>query len=147
MLDKIINLLNTKYMIKLTILLIILDIILGSIRALKDHKWNSTFGINGILRKSAMIICMIFFVFVDYCVKLDLLFFIPKEITEYIHLNNSGVTELFGIMFFLYEATSILKNMLLCGLPIPSKLKEILEKLLNKMTTELENKKESDKNE
>ena len=127
-------------MIKILLLLIILDTVLGSIRALKEHKWNSTFGINGILRKTAMIICTISFVFTDYLLKMDLLFFIPKEITEFIHLDNAGITELFTIMFGLFECTSILKNMVLCGLPVPKKLKTKIEKLLNNMTTELDKK-------
>ena len=69
MLDNLIKILNSKYMIKILLLLIILDTILGSIRALKEHKWNSTFGINGILRKTAMIICTISFVFIDYILR------------------------------------------------------------------------------
>ncbi len=72
---------------------ILLDIFLGSLQALKEKKWNSTVGINGIF-------------------------------------------ELFGIMFILYEITSILKNMVKCGLPIPKKIKTTIEKLLNNLTSE-----------
>lgn len=142
MLENIINILNSKYIIKILLLLIALDTVLGSIRALKEHKWNSTVGINGLLRKGAMIACAIAFIFLDYMLKINLLFFVPKEIANFLNLNNCGLNELFGIMFILYEATSILKNMVLCGLPIPAKLKEILEKALNNMTTELDSKKE-----
>lgn len=142
MIEKIINLLNSKYTLKIILLLIALDVILGSIRALKEHKWNSTVGINGLLRKGAMIVCAIAFIILDYMLKINLLFFVPDEIANFLHLNNCGLNELFGIMFILCEATSILKNMVLCGLPIPAKLKEVLEKALNNMTTELDNKKE-----
>ena len=142
MIEKIINLLNSKYTLKIILLLIVLDTILGSIRALKEHKWNSTVGINGLLRKGAMIACAISFIFLDYMLKINLLFFIPEEITNFLNINDCGLNELFGIMFILYEATSILKNMVLCGLPIATKLKEVLEKTLNNMTTELDNKKE-----
>ncbi len=115
---------------------ILLDIFLGSLRALKERKWNSTVGINGILRKTAMIGSSIFLIIIDSILKIDLLFFIPKEITNTLKLNEVGIFELFGIMFILYEITSILKNMVKCGLPIPKRIKTIIEKLLNNLTSE-----------
>ncbi len=115
---------------------ILLDIFLGSLRALKESKWNSTVGINGILRKTAMIGSSIFLIVIDSILKIDLLFFIPKEITQILKLNEVGIFELFGIMFILYEITSILKNMVLCGLPIPKRIKKWVEKLLNDLTSE-----------
>jgi len=120
----------------LLIATILLDVFLGSLRALKERKWNSTVGINGILRKSAMIGSSIFLIIIDSILKIDLLFFIPKEITNTLKLNEVGIFELFGIMFILYEITSILKNMVKCGLPIPKKIKTTIEKLLNKLTSE-----------
>ena len=120
----------------LLITAILLDIFLGSLRALKEKKWNSTVGINGILRKTAMIGSSIFLIIIDSILKIDLLFFIPKEITNILKLNEVGIFELFGIMFILYEITSILKNMVLCGLPIPQKIKIAIEKLLDNLTSE-----------
>lgn len=120
----------------LLIITILLDVFLGSLRALKEKKWNSTIGINGILRKTAMIGCSIFLIIIDSILKIDLLFFIPKEITNTLKLNEVGIFELFGIMFILYEITSILKNMVKCGLPIPKKIKRTIEKLLNNLTSE-----------
>lgn len=120
----------------LLIITILLDIFLGSLRALKEKKWNSTVGINGILRKTAMIGSSIFLIIIDSILKIDLLFFIPKEITHTLKLNEVGIFELFGIMFMLYEITSILKNMVKCGLPIPKKIKQTIEKLLNNLTSE-----------
>ena len=120
----------------LIITTILLDIFLGSLRALKERKWNSTVGINGILRKTAMIGSSIFLIIIDSILKIDLLFFIPKEITNALNLNEVGIFELFAIMFILYEITSILKNMVKCGLPIPKKIKTTIEKLLNNLTSE-----------
>lgn len=120
----------------LLIATILLDVFLGSLRALKERKWNSTVGINGILRKTAMIGSSIFLIIIDSILKIDLLFFIPKEITNTLKLNEVGIFELFGIMFILYEITSILKNMVKCGLPIPKKIKTTIEKLLNNLTSE-----------
>ena len=120
----------------LLIITILLDIFLGSLRALKEKKWNSTVGINGILIKTAMIGSSIFLIIIDSILKIDLLFFIPKEITTTLKLNEVGIFELFGIMFILYEITSILKNMVKCGLPIPKRIKTTIEKLLNNLTSE-----------
>lgn len=120
----------------LLITTISLDVFLGSLRALKENAWNSTVGINGILRKTAMIGSSIFLIVIDSILKIDLLFFIPKEITNILKLNEVGIFELFGIMFILYEITSILKNMVLCGLPIPKRIKKWIEQLLNNLTSE-----------
>lgn len=120
----------------LLITTILLDIFLGSLRALNERKWNSAIGINGILRKTAMIGSSIFLIVIDTILKINLLFFIPNEITETLKLNEIGIFELFALMFILYETTSILKNMVLCGLPIPKRIKTKIEKLLNALTSE-----------
>lgn len=119
----------------LLILIIILDIILGIIRSLKEKTFNSTFGINGILRKTAMIISSVFLIIIDSILNFNLLYMIPEEIQKVI--NTVGIFELFGILYILYESLSVLKNMIKCELPIPKKLKNYLEKLLNKFTKEL----------
>ena len=120
----------------LLVVVILLDVFLGSIRALKDKSWNSTVGINGILRKTAMIGSSIFLIVVDNILSIDLLFFIPDEILSFLCISSVGIFELFGIMFILYESSSILKNMVLCGLPIPLRIKKIIEKFLSDMTNE-----------
>lgn len=120
----------------LLITTILLDVFLGTLRAIKERMWNSTIGINGILRKTAMIGSSIFLILIDSILKIDLLFFMPKELTQTLKLNEVGIFELFGTMFILYEITSILKNMVLCGLPIPKKLKKTIEKILNNLTSE-----------
>lgn len=120
----------------LLIISILLDVFLGSIRAIKDRSWNSTVGINGILRKTAMIGSSVFLIVVDSILSIDLLFFVPDEILNFLHINSVGIFELFGIMFILYESSSILKNMVLCGLPIPLKIKKVIEKFLSDMTSE-----------
>lgn len=120
----------------LLIISILLDVFLGSIRAIRDRSWNSTVGINGILRKTAMIGSSVFLIVVDHFLNIDLLFFIPDEILKFLHINSVGIFELFGIMFILYESSSVLKNMVLCELPIPLKIKNVIEKFLSNMTSE-----------
>lgn len=134
----------TSPVIEGLVIVLLLDTFLGSIRAIKEKKWNSTVGINGILRKIAMIGSIIFLQVSDMLVHIDLLGFVPRDILNYIGLTKVGTCELFGIMFILYEITSILKNMILCGLPIPKGLKEKIEKLLKDMTTEIDNKDNQD---
>lgn len=122
----------------LLIIVILLDVFLGSIRAIKEKKWNSTFGINGILRKIAMIGSSIFLIVVDSMLNIDFLSFISNDILSFLNTIKVGIFELFAIMFVLYEVSSILKNMVLCGLPIPNKFKELIEKFLKDMTSEID---------
>lgn len=123
----------------LTILLIavLMDTILGVLRAIKEHRFNSCVGIDGAIRKVAMLFCVIVLVFIDAIVKLDLLFMIPEEYLRYIGISRLGICELFCLLFILYEIVSILKNMTLCGLPVPRKVKSFIQKFLDDMTDEL----------
>lgn len=142
MIDKYSNYISSKIIIKVIITFIILDVLLGSIRAIKERQWNSTVGRTGLLKKVAMLVCITFTVCIDYMLKIDMMFFIPDEIMKFIEIQNVGLTELFGILYILYETTSILKNMLLCGLPVPKGMRKKIESLLNNMTTELDDKRE-----
>ena len=47
-----------------------------------------------------------------------------------LNVHFIGVFEFFGIVFILYECSSVLKNMVLCELPIPLKIKRVIEKIL-----------------
>lgn len=139
--ENLINGLSNNVIVKALIVALIFDIFLGSIRAIKEHKWNSTIGINGILRKVGMIGSILFLFITDIILKLDLVAFVPKEVIESIGIQTVGSCELFGIMFILYEVTSILKNMIKCDIPAPKWLKKKTEKILKDMTTELDDKK------
>ena len=66
--------------------------------------------------------------------------FIPENLKEFIHLGKIGIAELFNILFIIFEALSILKNMILCKLPIPKKFQDYLEKIMKEFTGELEKK-------
>lgn len=139
--DNLINEISSNVVIKILFVALIFDIFLGSLRALKEHKWNSTVGINGILRKIAMIGSILFLFLSDKMINLNLLGLVPEEILNVINIKQIGSCELFGIMFILYEMTSILKNMVLCELPVPKGIRKKVEKLLKDMTTELDEKK------
>ena len=102
---------------------VVMDTILGVLRAIKEHKFNSCVGIDGAIRKAAMILSVVFLMFIDSIVQINFLFMIPEEYLQYIGIEQLGICELFCLLFILYEAISILKNMTLCGLPVPMRVK------------------------
>lgn len=137
MLKDMITLVEAHYFFKILIIVVLMDTILGVLRAVKEHKFNSCVGIDGAIRKVAMLLSVIFLVFVDSIVKIDFLFMVPEKYLQYIGINRMGICELFCLLFILYEIVSILKNMTLCGLPVPAKLKAWIQKFLDDMTDEL----------
>lgn len=116
---------------------VLMDTILGVLRAVKEHRFNSCVGIDGAIRKVAMLFSVMFLMFIDSMVKIDFLFMIPQEYLELIGISRLGICEMFCLLYILYEIVSILKNMTLCGLPIPAKLKGYVLKFLDDMTEEL----------
>lgn len=135
--EKYIMLLQDNSFVKVVLLSVVLDSILGVLRAVREHEFNSTVGINGAIRKAAMIISVAALMVFDMITHFDMLFMIPEKYVSVIGINKLGTCEFFCLLFSLYEIVSILKNMVLCGLPIPSKLKGMVEKFLNEMTEEL----------
>ena len=116
---------------------VLLDTVLGVLRAVKEHKFNSSAGIDGAIRKVAMIFSVILLMLVDSLVEMNFLFMIPEEYLSYLGITRLGICELFCLLFILYEMVSILKNMTLCGLPVPAKIKYFIQKFLDNMTEEL----------
>lgn len=115
------------------------DMVFGSLRAFKYHKWNSCIGIDGAIRKAGMIASVLLFTIVDMFLHVDLLNWLPADVQDALAacgVVKAGMTELFAILYILYEAASVLKNMLLCGLPIPAGLRKKLADFLEKMTDE-----------
>lgn len=121
----------------LVVICIVLDTILGTLRAIKQKKFNSCVGIDGAIRKVAMLVSLAMLMLADMVLKINVVGFIPDETLAMIHLTKIGLCELFGLLFICYECISILKNMLLCGLPIPKKVREWLETFMDSMTAEL----------
>lgn len=136
-----INSISGNPIVKLFLIFLLLDVLLGSIRAIKERNWNSTVGINGMLRKAGMICSILCLSLADIVVNLNLLGFVPEAVLSAMSLQRVGLCEMFGIMFILYEATSILKNMAIIDIPVSKKLNKKIQELLKKMTSELDNKK------
>ena len=139
--EKFISLLNNDGM-KVLIVVIVLDLILGILRAIREKSINSCIGIDGMIRKVGMIIVIVFLTIIDTIIHLDLIGFIPETIKETLKLGKVGISSLFNILFIIFEILSIFKNMILCKLPIPKKLQVYLENIMKEFTGEI---KEGDK--
>ena len=107
------------------------------LRAIKEHKFNSCVGIDGAIRKTAMLLSVGLLMLVDIIMHVNILFMIPEQYIKLLGIQKLGVCEFFCLLFVLYEAVSILKNMTLCGLPVPERIKKWIQKFLSDMTDEL----------
>lgn len=108
--------------VRLVLWCVVLDTALGCLRAVKYRKWNSSVGIDGGIRKVAMVLSVLFLVLVDDMVGMDVLAWAnadTRAVLTSMGIKSLGLAEFFCVVYVLYEATSIMKNMLLCGLPCP----------------------------
>lgn len=140
--EKFILLLNNDGM-KVLIVVIALDLILGILRAIREKSINSCIGIDGMIRKVGMLIVIVFLTVIDNIIHLNLIGFIPESIRETLKIGKVGISSLFNILFIVFEILSIFKNMILCKLPIPKKLQVYLENIMKEFTGEM--KKEGEK--
>lgn len=127
---------------KVLCLVIVLDLIFGILRAIREKSVNSSVGIDGMIRKVGMLLTIIILTFIDYIIKIDFIGFIPETVKQALNIERIGIDFLFCIMFIIFEILSIFKNMILCKLPIPKKLQKYLEKMLNEFTNEIPEKEE-----
>ena len=137
MIHEILVMLGNSSFLKILLIAVVLDTFLGVMRAIKEHKFNSCVGIDGAIRKVSMLFSVAVLMLLDAIMKIDLLFMIPKEYLQIVGIQKLGICELFALLFVLYECVSILKNMTLCGLPVPVKVKKWIQKFLDDMTDEL----------
>ena len=85
----------------------------------------------------AMLLSVGLLMLVDIIMHINMLFMIPEQYIKLLGIQKLGVCEFFCLLFVLYEAVSILKNMTLCGLPVPERVKKYIQKFLSDMTDEL----------
>ena len=136
--DLILNLLSRNKSIQMLCIFIVLDVIFGFLRSVKERKTNSTIGIDGIIRKTGMMITIVTAIVIDKIANIDLIFFIPENIKNVLNLKECGITILFNSLYIIFDSLSILKNMRKCEIPFPRKLNDFLEKLLTEFTSEME---------
>lgn len=137
MMDKIITLLSSNSFVKILLIAVALDTILGVLRAIKEHKFDSCVGIDGAIRKAGMLLSVCFLMATDVIMHINVLSMVPEEYVQLLGIDKMGICEFFSLLFILYELVSILKNMTLCGLPVPTKIKRWIQKFLDDMTEEL----------
>lgn len=137
MMNQIIGLLSTNSFVRILLIAVALDTILGVLRAIKEHKFNSCVGIDGAIRKAAMLASACLLMAIDVIMRINVLFMVPETYIKVLGINKLGICEFFCLLFILYELVSILKNMTLCGLPVPSGVKKWIQKFLEDMTEEL----------
>lgn len=137
--EKFISLLNNDGM-KVLIVVIVLDLILGILRAIREKSINSCIGIDGMIRKVGMLIVIVFLTIIDSIIHLDLIGFIPETLRNSLKLGKVGISCLFNILFIIFEILSIFKNMILCKLPIPKKFQLFLENVMKEFTGEIKEK-------
>lgn len=121
-------------------IVIVLDLIFGILRAIKEKSLNSCIGIDGMIRKVGMIITIVILTIIDELVHIDFIAFIPETAKEVLKLDVIGISDVFNILFVIFEILSIFKNMVLCKMPIPKKLQIFLEKIMKEFTGEFDNK-------
>lgn len=145
---KVMEFINTaanNRLIELVVLAIVFDTIFGVLRAIKEKKFNSCAGIDGAIRKVAMLISLVFMLVVDELIDINLIGFIPEAVRTQLGLASIGTAGFFSLLYIAYEITSIFKNMALCGLPV-KKVWEKVRAFLEKYTDELPDTDELDGN-
>ena len=135
--NKYIDLISEDKGMRILIIVIVLDVIFGVLRAIKERKLNSTIGIDGIIRKVGMLISITFSLIIDNLVNIDLIGFIPEELKNYFSIGKMGIASVFTTLYCVFEILSVLKNMIKCKMPIPKKIQSFLEKLLKEFTSEI----------
>lgn len=135
--ERIVTLLASNSFVKILLIAVALDTILGVLRAIKEHKFNSCVGIDGAIRKAGMLLSVGFLMTTDVIMHINVLSMIPEQYVQILGIDKMGICEFFSLLFILYELVSILKNMTLCGLPVPTKIKRWIQKFLDDMTEEL----------
>lgn len=135
--ELIISVLKNNKSIQILVIFIVLDVIFGFLRSIKERRTNSTIGIDGIIRKTGMLITICVSLLIDNIVNIDLLFFIPEELKTILSIEKCGIVVLFNSLYVIFESLSILKNMRKCGIPFPTRLNNFLEKILMEFTAEV----------
>ena len=123
--------------IKILMIVIVLDTIFGILRAIKERSLNSCIGLDGIIRKIGMLIAIFFLCMIDSIINLDLIGFIPDTVKEYLNFGQVGISDIFMLLFIIFEILSVFKNMILCKLPIPKKFQQFLENCMKEFTGEI----------
>ena len=103
MIEKIFMEMAASKVIEIVVLLIVLDTIFGVIRAVKEHSFNSSVGIDGAIRKISMLISLVGLQIADMIMHINLIGFVPDEVRQFIGIDVIGLAEFFGLLYFSYD--------------------------------------------
>lgn len=138
--EKIFAMFQVRWLLKISYYLIWFDLALGAFRYLKTKKFNSSFGKEGIIRKSEETFFIAGLVILDIILKINFVgfmpTFVPQEIMAYIPVTHVGASDIVCVIVSIYEFVSILKNCCLAGLPLKRLWAEVYI-FLRKYTDEL----------
>ena len=95
--EKIITLLASNSFVKILLIAVALDTILGVLRAIKEHKFNSCVGIDGAIRKAAMLFSVCLLMAMDVIVHINVLCMIPEQYIQVLGISKLGVLSLIHI--------------------------------------------------
>lgn len=138
--DMIYNHLQSHVMLVLVLIAIVFDLFLGVMRSFKERKPNSTIGIDGMIRKTSMIVCLLFLIVLDFLISFNLIGWLPETILSIFKMLNIeviGISDVFALLFILFELLSILKNWALIGLPMFRGVNEWISNFLETFTDEM----------
>ena len=88
---------------EIVVICIVMDTIFGVLRAIKEKKFNSNFGINGAIRKVGMLISLVLLALVDSIIRLNLIGFIPAGARTYLPGQTVGTMEFFALLYIAYD--------------------------------------------
>lgn len=120
---------------------IMLDVLFGVLRASKEKRINSTTGNGGLIQKTSIILCVMFLMFVDYILKVDVMIWLPTGIIDFlksIGIKYIGIATFFSIFFILFELLSIVNHLELMGVPMPKFIKKMLENTIETIDKQAE---------
>ena len=128
----------------LVIVCVIADMIFGMIKAIKQRSFNVSFGFEGFIRKIVILISVLFLMFIDRLIGINVISVLSKEIRDIITIDRIGLGELFCIMYSLHEMASIIRNWYVFGLPVPKWLETKVESMLSEISNTKEEEVNSD---
>lgn len=138
--EMLLNHLQDHKMIVFVAVVITFDLFVGVLRAIKERKPNSTIGIDGAIRKVGMIGCLCFLLALDFMMKINIVGWLPQQMLDIIGvigLDVVGLSDMFGLMFIIFEMLSIVKNWALLGLPMFKGINAWILNFLETFTDEL----------
>lgn len=138
--ELLLNYLQSHRMIIFVVAVIVFDLFLGVMRAFKERKTNSTIGIDGMIRKASTLGCLVFLICMDFLVKINFIGWVPDQILvifKTLGIEAVGVSDVFGLLFVIFELMSVLKNWALLGLPMFKGINEWISNFLETFTDEM----------